>query len=252
MKNYKRVVKERYDRQRYDGKGMLKDIYSPINPVGFYGEFKAAQVLSDFVNRISKDRGTLDGINICDCGCGDGVKTRFLAELLGNPRQVYGVEYSENRLRHCRSMNPSIQYEYADLTEPGKGIPFETQFDGISAFVVFMHFSTEQEIMNALDNIYHSLKREGFFLWYELHEKSHWDGKKKNVDHWGFSPDEMDQYAKNAGFRLLHQYSVYIKVPILDVASVYLAKNIKNIWMLDILEMLPLKKSNLVRIYRKG
>lgn len=251
MKSYKRVVKERYDRQRYDGKGIINDIYSPVNPVGFYGEFKSAQILMDFVNMTVRNKKALDKIRICDCGCGDGVKTRFLAELLGNSEQIYGVEYSKNRLNHCRKMNPAIHYEFADLTEPGKGIPFGIPFDGITAFVVFMHFTTEKEIMCALRNVWQSLKRKGIFLWYELNAGSHWDGKRENADHWGFSASEMDRYAGKAGFRLIKEYGVYVKLPVMNQSSLYLAKDIKNIWALDVLEKLPLKKSNLVRIYCK-
>lgn len=252
MKHYRQVVKERYDRQRYDGKGILSDMYSPVNPVGFYGEWKAARILADFVRMLMR-RGKKgpDQITVCDCGCGDGVKTRFLAELLENPEQVYGVEYSENRLGHCRRMNPAVHYEHADLTEAGKGIPFDAQFDGMTAFVVFMHFSTEQEIMNALRNIHGALKRKGLFLWYELKAESHWDGRGKRADHWGFSADEMDRYASKAGFRLVKEYGVYAELPFLKKNGLYLAGEVKHTWLLDVLEQLPFPKSNLIRIYRK-
>lgn len=251
MKSYKRIIKERYDKQNYTGNGIVNDMYSPINPIGFYGEYKAAQILFKFVNMINKDRKSLDTIKICDCGCGDGVKTRFLTELLANPDQVYGVEFSKNRLQHCKSMNPSLHYEYADLTEPGKGIPFNIQFDGITAFVVFMHFATEKEILYALKNIYNSLKKKGLFLWYELNADSHWEGKRKNVDCWGFSAKEMDKYAVKTGFKLVEQQAVYVNFPFINMSTVYMAKDIKNLWLLDMLEKLPLKKGNLIRIYCK-
>lgn len=251
MKNYKRTIKERYDKQKYTGKGLVNDIYSPINPIGFYGEYKAAQILFEFVNMINEDRKSLDSIKICDCGCGDGVKTRFITELLGNPDRVYGVEFSKNRLQHCKNMNPAIHYEYADLTELGKGIPFNVQFDGITAFVVFMHFSTEKEILCALKNIYNSLKGKGLFLWYELNADSHWDGKRKNVDHWGFSAEEMDKYASKAGFKLVKQHASYVKFPFINKTTLYMVKDIKSLWSLDMLEKLPFKKNNLIKIYRK-
>lgn len=250
MRSYKSVIRERYDKQRYDGSGIIKDIYSPINPIGFYGEFKAAQILYEFVNMLIADGRKLDRIKICDCGCGDGIKTRFIAELLENPNQVYGMEYSKNRLQHCRTMNGLIHYQYADLTKQD-GIPFDVQFDGITAFVVFMHFNSEEEIMCALDNISKSLKRKGLFLWYELNAKSHWEGKKKNVDHWGFSANEMDRYASKSGFKLIRQFSVYTKLPIVNKATLYLAKNIKNIWILELLEKLSFRKNNIIKIYRK-
>lgn len=58
MKNYEDVVKERYNQQSYDSKSVLDNIYAPINPIGFYGEFKAAQILSDFVKLLNNRRGT--------------------------------------------------------------------------------------------------------------------------------------------------------------------------------------------------
>lgn len=252
MKNYKVVVRERYDKQKYDKKGIMNNIYAPINPVGFYGEFKAAQILRKFVLMLNSQSKSLDTIKICDCGCGDGVKTRVLAELLGNPKQIYGVEYSKNRLEHCRNMNPFIHYEYMDLVEYNiEGIPFGVQFDGIVTFVVFTHFNSEKEIINALKNIHNSLKRKGLFLWYELSAKSHWEGKEKSVQQWGFSSNEMDKYALNVGFKLVEQFEVYTKIPILNISIGYLIKNVRNIWLLELLEKLPLKKNNIVKIYRK-
>ena len=55
MKDYKTIVNDRYDQQQYDSKAVLNNIYSPINPVGFYGEFKAAQILSDFIKMLDFD-----------------------------------------------------------------------------------------------------------------------------------------------------------------------------------------------------
>lgn len=251
MKSYKEVVKERYDKDRYDGKAVKDNIYSLINPVGFYGEYKAAQILSRFVSAIIRDGKRPDQIKICDCGCGDGTKTRFLAELLGNPDQVYGIEYSKTRLEHCKNMNGFIHYEYADLTTPGGGIPFGEQFDAITAFVVFMHFSRKKEISAALKNIYEALKRKGFFLWYETNVKSHWDARDKNADGWGYSAGEMDRYAMEAGFRLFEAEGVYTHIPFINRPTIYMADNIDNIWALELLEKLPFKKNNNVRLYYK-
>lgn len=251
MKSYKEVIKERYDKSRYDGKAIKGDIYAPINPVGFYGEFKMAQILSRFVSTISSHGRRLDQIKICDCGCGDGGKTRLLAELLGNPDQVYGIEYSKTRLEHCKNMNGFIHYEYADLTKQGGGIPFSVQFDGIIACVVFMHFSRRTEIAEALKNIYGALKNRGFFLWYDCNAKSHWDVRNKNADGWGYSANEMDRFAIDAGFKLFEQTGIYPRFPFINKTTIYMIKNIENIWAWELLEKLPFKKNNNVRIYYK-
>ncbi len=251
MKDYKKVISERYDKQKYDGRGIKNNIYSLINPIGFYLELKSAQILSDFVKMLMVQENSLERIKICDCGCGDGIKSRFLAELLGNPAQVYGIEYSKNRLQHCKNMNAGIHYEYADITKRGEGIPFDVAFDGIMALDVFMHFVFEKDIISALQNIYDSLKRKGLFLWYDANADSHRDGKKQDIDHWGFSVSEMDKYASRVGFRLVKSFGVYTQIPVMNAPTVYLAGNIKNIWILELLEKLPFKKNNNIRIYRK-
>lgn len=252
MRGYKKVVRERYDKQQFDGKSIKNNLYSLINPVGFYGNWKTTQILKDFVNLLYENRGRkLDELKVCDCGCGCGGNTRFLAELFANPDQVYGVEYSKKSLQYCKDMNPLIHYEYADLTMPGAGLPFTEIFDGITAFVVLMHFVREKEILSALENIYVSLKKGGYFLWYDAAAKSHKDGKLKDIDHWGFSKNEMDQYAKKVGFRLVYESGIYTKIPFVKLPTIYLAEKIKDIGMLELLEKLPFKKNNLIRIYVK-
>ncbi|MCI9592694.1 MAG: class I SAM-dependent methyltransferase [Lachnospiraceae bacterium] len=249
MKNYEAVVRGRYNRQKYDSSSVRNNKYMPINPTGFYGEFKANQVLFEFINMLYYRKKDLHKIRVCDCGCGDGNKTRFMAELLLQPNQVFGTEYSKIRLEHCKRMNNHIHYRYADLT---KEIPFDIQFDGITAFVVFMHFSSHKEINNALKNIYNSLNKNGLFLWYELGAKDHWDGTKEYVDSWGFSESQMDEYAFEVGFKLVRHFGVCTKIPIINQSSGYLIKNIKDLWMMELLEKFPFKKNNFVRIYSKG
>lgn len=248
MKNYETVVRERYNRQKYDSNSISNNIYAPINTIGFYGDLKTNQVLFEFVNMLYSRKKNLHEINICDCGCGDGSKTRFMAELLGSPGQVFGTEYSENRLKRCKEMNNYIHYRYGDLT---KEIPFDAKFDGITAFVVFMHFRSHKEIRSALKNIYDSLNEKGLFLWYEVNAENHWDGRKKNVDGWGFSGSQMDKYASEAGFKLIRCFGVYARLPIISRSTGYLIKSIKDIWMMELLEKFPLKRNNLVRIYCK-
>lgn len=251
MKEYEKVIAERYDKQSYDGDGIKNNIYAPINPVGFYGEFKAAKILLDLVNMVNLKEKSLDKIKICDCGCGSGNKTRFMAELLGNPDQVYGTEYSKNRLQYCKKMNNLIHYEFADLTTNGGGVPFDVKFDAITAFVVFMHIFKEEDINAALKNIYDSLADGGLFLWYELNANRHEDGKKMKDNGWGYSVSEMDKYALKAGLKLVKKYGIYTHIPLVGVSTIYLAAKVKSILILELMEKLPFKKDYNVRIYRK-
>lgn len=113
------------------------------------------------------------------------------------------------------------------------------QFDGITAFAVFTHFRSHTEIKSALKNIYNSLNNNGLFLWYEVSAKNHWDGVKKYVDSWGYSEGQMDKYASDAGFKLVKHFGTYAVIPIINQSTGYLIKNIKSLWLMEMLEKLP-------------
>ena len=248
MKDYKWVVKERYDKEMFDRQAIADNMYSLINPVGFYGEYNSVKILTHFINLLDEYRGNHDQIRILDCGCGVGIKTRIMAELIGNPHNVYGIDYSVNSIEHCKKMNSNITYQWGDLTQE---ISFDIKFDAITAFVVFMHFSKEDEIVKALKNIYNSLKTGGVFLWYDTNVKSHWNSAEK-VDGWGYSIQEMDDYAKKAGFEFISGYGLYSVIPGIKTSTIYLSNQIKQIWLLEIMDKLPFKKNNNVRIYIKN
>ena len=115
------------------------------------------------------------------------------------------------------------------------------------------HFLKKEDMYarhEIIKNIYSSLKQKGLFLWDEPNVKSHWEGKK-DIDGWGFSGKEMDKYAVKAGFKPIKQLGIYSKIPIINKPTLYMAGNIKNIWALEILEKMPFKKNNNIRIYCK-
>ena len=74
MKDYKTVVRERYDRQKYDGDNIPNNIYAPINTIVFYGDLKTNQILYEFVNMLYSRKKNLHKISICDCGAGTEIK----------------------------------------------------------------------------------------------------------------------------------------------------------------------------------
>lgn len=61
----------------------------------------------------------------------------------------------------------------------------------------------------------------------------------------------MDRYALKAGFKLVRQSSIYSIIPFINKPTVYLVKSMKSILLLELLERLPFKKNNVIRIYRK-
>ena len=255
MKTYKEVVKNRYDMEKYDANSILEDKYSFINPVGFYGEVKLASVLRDFIRCLCKNKD-LHKIRVLDVGCGIGIKTRFLAEFTGNPSNVYGVEYSKKRLEYCKKLNSSINYEWGNIIEEiPKGGGGGNMFDGIISFTVLSHFSTDEEIEKALQNIYSKRLDNGLFLWFDINAKSHKQHAKYNGDSYGFSGKEMDRYAERAGFKLVKSSGLFKRIPFINTSTYYLAAKIKRLFWLEAIEGLlafPLfSNAYNIKVYRK-
>lgn len=156
MRDYKQVVKERYELDDFSGKGIENNIYACINDVGNYGFHKEIDTLRHFIKVVFREtHKLLDEIRILDCGCGNGQVTRLTSELLGNSYNVYGFEYSKNRLDYCINMNPNITYKWGDIVA---GIPYEGMcFHGIMAFDVLSHLRKKEDVISALRNIFDSL-----------------------------------------------------------------------------------------------
>lgn len=116
MRDYRQVNAERYEKDDFSGKGIEKNIYSPINAVGNYGLYKTCQILRWYISLLKRTTGkALCDIKLLDCGCGKGDWTRLISNLLGNCENVYGFEFSHNRLGYCQRMNPAINYAWGDI-----------------------------------------------------------------------------------------------------------------------------------------
>ena len=108
MKSYKDVVKDRYDNEKYIH--IYDNIYSLINPTGFYINYKMRYVLYKIFNKIRKSGIDITRSKILDIGCGDGIWTRFFAELKGTTKDIYGIDLSKNRIKKAKMLNPNIKY----------------------------------------------------------------------------------------------------------------------------------------------
>ena len=102
MKDYKWVVKERYDKEMFDRQAIADNMYSLINPVGFYGEHNSVKILTHFINLLDEYRKIHDEIRILDCGCGVGIKTRIMAELIGKTPEEVALLTTQNARRFYR------------------------------------------------------------------------------------------------------------------------------------------------------
>lgn len=214
MRDYEQVNKERYEQDDFTGKGIENNTYSLINPVGNYGAYRATQVLRKYIHMLrDSTKKDLDEISLLDYGCGTGNWSRIGANLLGTAQNIYGLEYSNNRLRYCRQMNPAIHYAWGNIVGGVKDEFSDILFDGIMAVDVLSHIRKEQDIQSALMNIRSRLNPDGLFLWYEILSETH--DANYEADTQGYSEKEIIRYAREAGFTSLFSIKQYKRFSIL-------------------------------------
>ena len=246
MKSYTEVVKERYN-------GIEKNIhlydnmYSMINPIGFYADKKLRNVFYVAFNYIKNNGVDITQLNILDVGCGKGLTTRFFCELTGKSQNIYGFDLSENRIQCAIKMNSSINYKIGDIVNPPS---FSVMFDVITALDVFMHLNNKDEIILALSNINKKLKDDGYFIWYDAYATDHFN-TTENQDHSGFHPKQMIELAKEAGFKKMFQMNVFKKI-FWKYHSLYLIKKIPTNLINIIEKTLPGSPGNMMIIFKKN
>jgi SAM-dependent methyltransferase len=204
MKDYQSVVKERYN-GREKGTHIYDNIYSMINPLGFYGYLRINKALFLAFNRLREMGIDLSRQRILDVGCGSGLWTRYISEISLKPENLCGMDLSEYRIHEAKRMNSKISYFIGDLvTMPY----FKVKWDIITAFVVFMHLKTELQILSALERIADNLTPGGLFFWYELNSKSHFTATQ-NAESSGFNAYEMDSFCTKVGLQKIASYNLF-------------------------------------------
>lgn len=193
MKSYKEVVEERYN-GREKGVHVYDSRYSLINPVGFYSNEKIRRAFYKIFNYFRKQGIDITKLKILDVGCGAGIHSRFMAELVGNPSNINGIDLSNVRIENAKKMNPAIPYKTEDLLN----LNISNEYDIITAIVVFLHFTSANEITTALQRIYSALKPGGFFIWYEIYANDHFNTKE--IESEGYAPFQMDKFCRESGF----------------------------------------------------
>jgi len=245
MKSYQEVVAERYDGIETELQ-LVDNVYSFINPIGFYGDRKLRELIYKIFQFIRIKKPKIDNLSILDIGCGKGFITRLFADITEKPDNIYGLDLSSHRVKFAKEMNPNIHYEQGDFTKP---LPFSRTFDLISAFDCLMHIPDEKAILDALRNIYSSLNQNGYFIWFDAYSKDHFK-TGENQDHSGFNPNQMDDLCAKADLICIYHDSLF-KLILNKYHTAYLSKRIP-IFTLEIIErLIPAKPGNILRIYKK-
>lgn len=245
MKSYQEVVTDRYDGIETEQQ-LMDNMYSFINPIGFYGDRKLREMIYRVFQFLKTQQIDFSRLLILDIGCGKGNISRLFAEITENPDTIYGLDLSSHRVKFAKEMNPKIHYAEGDFTKP---LPFSLTFDLISAFNCLMHIPDEKTILETLRNIYSSLKKDGYFLWFDAYSKNHFK-TSENQDHSGFNPKQMDELCNKADLVCIYHDSLF-KLFFNSYHTAYLSKRIPLVTLELIERFIPAKPGNIIRIYKK-
>jgi ubiquinone/menaquinone biosynthesis C-methylase UbiE len=175
----------------------VRAAYDVLAPT--FGQWNA-RIVGDPWERFVGELGTRldDGARVLDLGCGDGNKTRRLAERF----DVTGVDISPEQLRLARAAAPEVTFVEADFAE--LEFPAET-FDAVTAFYSFMHVPRDRHL-EVFRNVLRWLKPGGLFL-----APLSTVGGPDRIENWlgvemffsGFDAETNRRLVEQAGFALL-------------------------------------------------
>lgn len=248
MKSYKEVVDNRYN-NRDANISVWENIYSELNPIGLHQAYKIKKVFTEIFRDLKSMEIDFTMSKILDVGCGEGGFLRYIAELKGNCKDLYGLDMSQVRINKADSINPQINYFIGDMVEFKDS---DIKFNIITAINVFMHLNTKDEIIDALTNIYSMLESGGVFIWYDAYWESHFNALNESSESCGFNIKEMNEYASMVGFKdiISKEVGKYILNDI-SLSTAYLGGQFET-WVIDMMEeKLPGLPVNHVVVYRK-
>ncbi len=116
--------------------------------------------------RLLEDAGLSEGMRVLDIGCGMGVVSRQIAQLVGRSGSVMGIDVDAASLDLARAQTAqaglsNIQYVQADLHTYQ---PEEESFDAIVGRRVLMYLRTPPQVLARLSS---GLRRGGVFAFQE-------------------------------------------------------------------------------------
>lgn len=201
MKNYQDVVTNRFDKENDPG----HSIYSPDHPTGKYIREVLYNGLEEFLVYYSKKNGALGSKNLLDIGCGDGGMLAYFISKGFSPHNVTGIDLSKTRIDRAKKQHPSVSFIQGDALSFNIT---QRRFDLITAFDLFSHLTTKDQIIRGLSNVHRHLEDNGLFLWYDIYSKDHFT-PAKDADSWGFNKKQMMALSKEAGFEVVSYKSFF-------------------------------------------
>jgi ubiquinone/menaquinone biosynthesis C-methylase UbiE len=236
MKDYKRVVAERYEQAEHPRDAR----YHPLKPLGFHLGERQRRAVWEALREVERRGLDLSRAQILDLGCGTGVWSRFLAEVTRAPEKVTGVDLSSRSIEEARRLHAGMRYEVADvLTMPAPEVPFDLVYSA----VVFSHMTTQAQLDAAMATVRRCLRPGGYFLWLDIWSPNHEQWVEGRDSH-GFPLSQMEGLCRGAGLEPVWHAPLF-KTFLGKYHSAYLLERVPP-WAVRALDVLPWPPGNVL------
>lgn len=243
MKNYQDVINNRFDTEE----DTSDSIYSPYHPIGKYLRKTLFKGLNCFLLKYSNDNRVLNTKKLLDVGCGNGGMLDFFISKGFSAQNTVGIDLSQSRINKAKKQCDGVTFILADI------LTFnftEHKFDLITAFDLFSHLNTKEQIIQGLSNIYDHLEDDGVFLWYDIYSKDHF-AARENSDSWGFNKKQMFCFSKESGFNVVYNES-FFKNFFNRFHSIYQVKRLSPVIVRFLEIILPGMPGNIMIVLKKN
>src|SRR5215813_9579077 len=112
--------------------------------------------------RVLLQAGIQPGMRVADLGCGVGMTTALLAELVGPTGQIVGVDYSAAQIAQARELLPAgfSNVNFIESSATDTGLPHES-FDLVYCRFLLIHLTDPEQ---ALREMHKLLKADGILV----------------------------------------------------------------------------------------
>lgn len=242
MKDYTDVVYNRFNKENE----ATTSIYSAYHPIGRYSR----KILFNGLNKILADfeanKKPLSEIMLLDVGCVRGGMIEYFISKGFQPSNCYGVDLSVTRISKAKQQFPKVNFIFGDALDQH----FTTlQFDLITSFDLYSHFTSAEQIIQGLQNVHKSLAENGTFLWYDIYSKDHFKAPI-NSESWGFNLQQMKELTEKTGFEVISIYTFFKKF-FGRYHSIYQAHRIPAVFLQLLEKVLPGTPGNNLLVLKK-
>lgn len=127
--------------------------------------------LNEKAELILKEIGIKAGLKVLDFGCGSGIYTTIISNIVGNKGKVYALDYADDKLQELNSRIKSYKLENIEIIKTSREISFPFQDSYLDVILLYdiWHLLSDNEQLEFLKETKRALKKGGFVSYLATH-----------------------------------------------------------------------------------